>query len=107
MRATLRQIPGCGRRSGWRSTRTSSTTAPTRGRSHVTNSLISPDSAFGSDSIEAVEPDPDRASQLVEEARADGVEPTIEILTNTNPPAPDVALAWQGMLEAVGFEVTT
>jgi peptide/nickel transport system substrate-binding protein len=78
-----------------------------QGAFDLSASLISPDSSFGSDAIETVEPDPDRAAQLVAEAKADGLEANIEILTNTIPPAPDVALAWEGMLEAVGFEVTT
>jgi peptide/nickel transport system substrate-binding protein len=73
----------------------------------TSRALISEESRFWSDAIEEPSGDRDRAVQLVEEAVADGVDPTVDLLCQTTPPSPDVAVAVAGMLEDVGFTVAT
>jgi peptide/nickel transport system substrate-binding protein len=62
-------------------------------------------SRFFSDEIEEMPTDPDRAAELVEEAKADGWDGSIEIFCADNPPASEVAIAVQGLWEAVGMDV--
>lgn len=71
----------------------------------TSKTLIQPGSRFYSDQIEAFPTDTERATQLVEEAKADGFDGTMEILCADNPPASDVALVAEGMWESVGFDV--
>jgi peptide/nickel transport system substrate-binding protein len=68
-------------------------------------SLIYPDSPLGSDAIAVVPTDPERAAALVEDAKADGYDGTLDIVCPTTPPSPDSAVTFQGLLEAVGFDV--
>jgi peptide/nickel transport system substrate-binding protein len=76
-----------------------------QGELATSKTLIQPGSRFFSDDIEALPTDPERAAELVEEAKADGWDGSIEILCADNPPASDVALAAQGLWEAAGMEV--
>jgi peptide/nickel transport system substrate-binding protein len=62
-------------------------------------------SRFFSDAIEELSTDPDRATELVEEAKADGWDGSIEIFCADNPPASEVAIAVEGLWEAVGMDV--
>jgi peptide/nickel transport system substrate-binding protein len=55
--------------------------------------------------VEGWEYDPDRARELVEEAKAEGWDGTIRLLYNNAPTAQAVGLAAQTMLEAVGMDV--
>jgi peptide/nickel transport system substrate-binding protein len=76
-----------------------------QGELATSKTLIQPGSRFFSDDVEALPTDPERAAELVEEAKADGWDGTIEILCADNPPASDVALAAQGLWEAAGMDV--
>lgn len=70
-------------------------------------SLIQEDSRFYSDAIETMDTDPERAKQLVEEAKADGFDGKLEVLCKSdNPVEVDIGLTVEGLLNAVGFEVT-
>ncbi len=68
--------------------------------------LIAPSSRYFSDAIEVSGTDAARATELLDEAKADGYDGSLGVLCSTTPPAPDTALAVEGMLEAVGFDVT-
>ncbi|NLT30652.1 MAG: ABC transporter substrate-binding protein [Propionibacterium sp.] len=57
--------------------------------------------------IEPIPTDPEEATRLLEEAKADGFDGRVEILATQSPSARDASLAVTAMLEAVGFEVTT
>lgn len=76
-----------------------------QGELATSKTLIQPGSRFFSDDVEALPTNPERAAELVEEAKADGWDGSIEILCADNPPASDVALATQGLWEAAGMEV--
>lgn len=67
--------------------------------------MLSPISRWHSD-VEPTPTDPEAATALLEEAKADGFDGKVEILTASDPVGRDSALAVQAMLEAVGFEVT-
>lgn len=73
----------------------------------TTRSLIHPDSRFWSDAVEEAPYDPERASQVVAELRAEGFDGRLRISGPLGSPTPEVLLAVEGMLEAVGFEVET
>lgn len=70
-------------------------------------SLFQEGSRFYSDAIETMDTDPEQAKQLLDEAKADGYDGELELLCPTSPPSPDVALTAEGLLEAIGFDVTT
>ncbi|MCB0997590.1 MAG: ABC transporter substrate-binding protein [Acidimicrobiales bacterium] len=72
----------------------------------TTRALFSEDSRFYSDDIIQSDYDPDRAATLVEEAKADGFDGAITIVQSQDGAGPDISLAVEGMLEAVGFDVT-
>lgn len=72
----------------------------------ASKSLIHPDSSLASDALDVVPTDPDRAADLVDEAKADGYDGSLELVCPTTPPSPDAALTYEGLLEAVGFDVT-
>lgn len=77
------------------------------GQLDARKALVSEDSRFNSDAIEELPTDPDRAKELLDEAKADGYDGAIELLCTTSPAQrPDTGLAVQSMLEAVGFDVT-
>lgn len=69
-------------------------------------SLILPGSRFYSEGIEESAFDADAARTLLDEAKADGYDGALDVLCSTTPPAPETALAVEGLLEAVGFDVT-
>lgn len=71
----------------------------------TTRSLFHPDSGYWSEGLDEAEYDPERAAQLVEEAKADGFDGRIRVGAPETPPGPEVVIAVEGMLEAVGFEV--
>lgn len=71
----------------------------------VSKSLATEGSRFYSEEIEEFPTDADRARDLLEEAKADGFDGTIELLCGNALPASEVALTVEGLLEAVGFEV--
>lgn len=50
--------------------------------------------------------DQDKAKELLAEAKADGYDGTLTLVTNNTPASTDSALAMQAMLNSVGFEVT-
>lgn len=76
-----------------------------QGELATSKTLIQPGSRFFSDDVEELPTDPERAAELVDEAKADGWDGSIEILCADNPPASDVALAVQGLWEASGMDV--
>lgn len=55
--------------------------------------------------IDTVEHDPERAKELVAEAKADGAETTVSYIGQSDPASQNAAVAVEAMLEAVGFEV--
>jgi len=68
--------------------------------------LTHPDQRIYPD-VDGLEYDPDRASELVEEVRAEGEwDGTVRITAGDTPTAIESAVTMEGMLEAVGFEVT-
>lgn len=77
-----------------------------QGQLSTGKSFIQEGSRFYSDAIETVPNDPEEAARLVEEAKADGWDGTLQVLCNTSPPAPDTALTAEGLLEAAGIDVT-
>lgn len=56
--------------------------------------------------VDALPYDPDTASELVEEAKADGFDGKLELTCNTAPEREREAVAIQAQLNAVGFDVT-
>jgi peptide/nickel transport system substrate-binding protein len=64
--------------------------------------VIPPESPVAPDTA-CPEYDPDRARELVEEAKADGWDGTLELLTSDTDPEPAITL--EGLLEAVGMQV--
>jgi peptide/nickel transport system substrate-binding protein len=76
-----------------------------QGELDAAKTLVLPGGRFYSDEIEPVPTDTERAQELVDEAKADGWDGTIEILCAENPPASEVAIAIEGMWEAVGMDV--
>lgn len=77
-----------------------------QGKANMSMSLIHPESPWATDDLASVEYDPERARQLVEEAEADGVDVSLEILADPVPPASDSAITVQGMLQAAGIDAT-
>jgi peptide/nickel transport system substrate-binding protein len=68
------------------------------------NQLLQEDFRWYPD-VDGYEYDPERAKELVEEAKAEGWDGTIRLLYNNSPTAQAVGLASQTMLQAAGFEV--
>lgn len=68
--------------------------------------IASPDSRFYSDAMEELPTDADEASSLVEEAKAEGWDGSLELLCTDAGARPETGLAIEGMLEAVGFDVS-
>lgn len=59
-----------------------------------------------STSVKATAYDPERAAQLLEEAKADGYDGKISLTCDSSPERESQALALQAQLNAVGFEMT-
>jgi peptide/nickel transport system substrate-binding protein len=76
------------------------------GKALVMRQLIHPDSSLYSDDVESFPHDPARATAALEEAKAAGYDGQLNILCQSNPPGPDVCIAVEAMLQAVGFETT-
>lgn len=71
----------------------------------VRKALVSSESRFDSDAIEEYPTDPARAEELLDEAKADGYDGSLELLCTTSPAQrPDTALAVSSQLDAIGFE---
>lgn len=75
------------------------------GQLSVGRSVIQEGSRYYSDAIKAFPKDEERAREALEEAKANGYDGQLELLCPNAPPAPETALAVEGLLEAVGFEV--
>ena len=75
------------------------------GELNAGKSLFLPGSRFYSEEMEEFPTDPDRARELVDEAKADGFDGRIELLCSNAPPAPETALSIEALLESVGFDV--
>ena len=71
----------------------------------TTKSYFGPDSRWLTDAVEEQPYDPERAAQLVEEVKADGWDGTLNYVAGADGNGPDIALAIQGMLAAVGITV--
>lgn len=71
----------------------------------TTKSYFGPNSRWLSDAVEEQPYDPERAAQLVEEVKADGWDGTLNYVAGADGTGPDIALAIQGLLAAVGIEV--
>lgn len=76
------------------------------GHLQISSSLISTHSVWGSADLDQVKYDPERAKKLVAEAKADGVDVKIDLLSEPSQPQADFNIAVQGFLQAAGFEVT-
>lgn len=77
-----------------------------QGELNGSKTLIAPGSRFFSDAVEAAPTDAARATELLDEAKADGYDGSLGVLCTTTPPSGDVGLTAEGLLEAVGFDVT-
>ena len=62
-------------------------------------------SPFWSEDMQELELDPERAAELVEEAKADGFDGTITLVSTVDGPGPDTALAVEGLLGSIGITV--
>lgn len=67
--------------------------------------LVGPASPFWSDEMVGIEPDVDQAAALVEQAKQEGWDGAVSIVSSTAGVGPDTALAVEGMLAAVGIDV--
>lgn len=75
------------------------------GHGHPSKAFLDETSAFFSDGVVAVPYDPDRARELLEEAKADGYDGVLHYPTANTADAVDQAIIIQAQLEAVGFTV--
>ncbi len=71
----------------------------------IASTEILPDTSIYYSGAEGVEYDPDKARELLDEAKADGYDGKIEYLATTDPSAEAAALTTQAALEAIGFDV--
>jgi peptide/nickel transport system substrate-binding protein len=76
------------------------------GHSVATSAIVHPDSPLYSDGLGESLVDADRAQELVEEAKADGWDGSIELLSTDTPAAEESAITVEAMLEAAGIEVS-
>lgn len=72
----------------------------------VAKSFYGPESRWFSDDIVQLPTDPERARKLVEEVKAEGWDGSLQLVFNTEGPAQNEGIAIEGMLNAVGFNVT-
>lgn len=70
-----------------------------------TRHLFGPESEWHNPDATVVEHNPELASELVAEAKAEGFDGTLTILSSGDPISRDQGLTLQAQLEAVGFEV--
>jgi len=73
----------------------------------TTKSYFGPDSRWLTDAVEEQPYDPERAAQLVEDVKADGWDGTLNYVAGADGNGPDIALAIEGMLGAVGITLDT
>jgi len=74
------------------------------GKGVASSSLYGEGSRWFAD-VEGVPYDPDKARELVEEAKSEGWDGKVEIVASATPPWNNAGLALQALLEDVGFEV--
>lgn len=75
------------------------------GKASPSRSLYGEGSRWQSE-VEGLDYDPEKAKDLVEEAKAEGWDGSIEIVASAAPPWNNAGLALQAQLQAVGFDVT-
>jgi peptide/nickel transport system substrate-binding protein len=73
----------------------------------IAGSTLFPDYSRWHGETEGLPYDPEAATQLVEEAKADGFDGKIEYMDASDPASRNIALVVEAQLEAVGFEVET
>lgn len=71
----------------------------------VTDPSLLPESSLWSSTVTGTDYDPDKARELLEEAKADGFDGRLEFVTPSEPFAMDSALAIQASLNSVGFDI--
>jgi peptide/nickel transport system substrate-binding protein len=76
------------------------------GKGLTTRSVIHKDSRLWSNAVEEMPHDTERAKAALEEAKAKGYDGQINILCTQTPPGPDLCIAAEAMLQAVGFETS-
>lgn len=76
-----------------------------QGNLHAGTTYFGDHSPFWTDEMSELGLDSDRAARLVEEAKADGFDGTISLVTTTSGFGPDTALAVEGLLGAIGITV--
>ncbi len=76
------------------------------GKGLAMRQLIHPDSRLFSDGIKSAPHDVNRAKAALQEAKAGGYDGKLSILCPQSPPGPDICIAAEAMLQAVGFETT-
>jgi peptide/nickel transport system substrate-binding protein len=76
------------------------------GQGVATTAIVHPDSPLYSDGLDRELVDPDRAEELVEEAKADGWDGRLSLLTPDTPGAQEISITVEALLEAVGMDVT-
>lgn len=75
------------------------------GKGIASSSLYGEGSRWFAD-VEGIQYDPDQARELVEEAKGEGWDGTVEIVASATPPWNNAGLALQALLEDVGIDVT-
>jgi peptide/nickel transport system substrate-binding protein len=78
-----------------------------QGQLDVTKAYLGRNSRYWTDAVQDFPTDSARAAELVEEAKADGWDGSIAYVATAEGTGPDIALAVEGMLGAVGIEVQT
>jgi peptide/nickel transport system substrate-binding protein len=76
------------------------------GTATASGSVVHPDTPLFTEGMGGPDYDPDRARQLVDEARARGWDGSLGLLSIDSPSSSEVSLTVEGMLEAVGMDVT-
>jgi peptide/nickel transport system substrate-binding protein len=76
------------------------------GKGLAGRALINPKSPLYDPAMKAFPHDPERAKAALQEAKAAGYDGKISILCPQSPPGPDICIATEAMLQAVGFETT-
>jgi peptide/nickel transport system substrate-binding protein len=76
------------------------------GTATASGAVVHPDTPLFTDGIGGPDYDPDRARELVDEARAAGWDGRLGLLSIDSPTSNEVSLTVEGMLEAVGMDVS-
>jgi peptide/nickel transport system substrate-binding protein len=76
------------------------------GKGLAMRQLIHPDSKLYSSGIKSAPHDVARAKAALDQAKAAGYDGKLSILCTQSPPGPDLCIAAEAMLQAVGFETT-